>query len=172
MTSACVTMHVESNDVSPVAWEKQQSHEPKRGKACASSLSTFTYAAAWSGLISMLWTGRSATVSLGYWSFFFFVSVFGALELWIMIDTSDPKLSRALLWVMMPLWANNDCIQSVRSYEEVMVFWTDSFIFFSCQLCYLVIGCLHCLLWTFFSSVSFYHLPATEFKPKRLQCQV
>lgn len=56
-------MQVDSNDVSPVAWEKQQSHEPKRGEACASSLSTLAYAAARSGLISMLQAGRSATVS-------------------------------------------------------------------------------------------------------------
>lgn len=32
MTSACVTMHIDSNDVSPVAWEKYQSHGPERGR--------------------------------------------------------------------------------------------------------------------------------------------
>ncbi len=32
-------------------------------------------------------------------------------------------------------------------WDVIMVFWTDSFTLFSCQLCYLVIGCLHCFLW-------------------------
>lgn len=37
-----------------------------------------------------------------------------------MTDTSDPDLSHALLWVMMPLRANNDCVQSVSCYNGVL----------------------------------------------------